>query len=122
MINPFIDENGKDIFPYQPLRSVVFILVVPEREMWGNFYIPEMYKKDNSDCYGIVVGVGKGEYIKKFKKWIPTSVKVGDVVAYNAHINDIWEMMVKAKDGKEYRTVYCGEYDLQGYFPQNKGV
>ena len=120
MINPFIDENGNDIFPYQPLKSIVFILVCPESEVINGIVIPEQYRREHSDEYGVVLGIGKGCYIKKFKKYIPTTVKVGDVVAYNSGIP--YEMMIKDRNGIEHLVKYCAEFDIQGYFPKKVGV
>ena len=100
MINPFIDENGNDRFPYQPLKALVFVLVVPELESINGIIIPEEYRREHSDEYGIVVGVGKGVYVKRFKRYIPTTVKVGDVVIYDCSIP--YNMMIKDRNGVEH--------------------
>jgi co-chaperonin GroES (HSP10) len=110
--NPFVDAYGNDTFPYQAIRDVVFVLPVKDPEKIGSIIIPEMYRINHRDEYGIVLTVGRGAYIPKFKKWIPTTVKPGEVVIYDAGIP--WEMYVMDRNYEKHLVKVMGERDIQG--------
>lgn len=119
MKQPFFNEETQTYdFPYSALRNIVFILPVKERSSFGSFIIPEEYRASHSDEMGIVVSCGPGAYHTKFKKFLPMSVKVGDLVIFDSAIP--WSIEVVDKDGEKHVLKYCAERDIQGYIKPSK--
>jgi co-chaperonin GroES (HSP10) len=113
LVNPFLNkETGEDEFPYKAIRDVIFILPVSDPTMLGMLIIPEEYRINHRDEYGMVLSAGPGAYIPRFKKWIPTTVKPGDVVVYDSGVPT--EMYIPDKDGNKHFVKVMGERDLQG--------
>ena len=108
MSNPF--EGSK--FPLRPLKDIVFIWPDAMPEKMGSFFIPEFIREKYKDSTGTVVAIGKGCYVPKFKKYLPTTVKVGDRVLFDFQMP--FSMEIEAPDGKKYNVLYMGERDLQG--------
>ena len=117
MYNPFFNPNTEQIeFPFQAIRDVIFVYQEEAPEKIGSFYLPEQFKSNHQSTVGVVLSVGPGAYIPKFKKWIPTTAKVGDLVLYDGGVP--WSQKVKNWEGKEYDVKVFGERDLQGVIRQ----
>ena len=116
MFNPFLDKEGIIQFKYKPTRDIVFVLPSRCPENLGSIIIPEMYRENYRNEYGIVLAVGKGCYIKRFKKYVPTIVKPGQIVIYDPQT--IHGLEVEALDGNMYYVKILGERDLSGILNQ----
>ena len=106
------DLCGAIKFPMRPLGDKVFIVSDPVSDFVGTtglIKIPDEYKPKKRRT-GTVVAVGKGYYDNK-GKFHPTSIKVGERVAY--HFGVPWSMDVEGQDGKQHRVEYMGEKDIQ---------
>ena len=113
MFNPFLNkETGEIEFKYSAIRDVCFILPCKTPEQLGFLILPDMYKENYRNEYGIVLSIGPGAYIKRFKKWVPTIVKPGSLVVYDPATP--WTINVEASDKQTYLIKIMGERDLSG--------
>lgn len=94
-------------FPLKPLKDIVFVKPDTMPEKVGSFYIPENVREKYKDSTGTVVAAGKGCYVYKHKKWMPTVVKVGDRVLFDYQLSFSLEVANE-------KIMYMGEKDLQG--------
>ena len=116
MRNPFIDKTGNILFPYKAIRDVVFVLPCKTPEQLGFLILPETYRENYRNEYGIVLSIGPGAYIKKFKKYVQTIVKAGDLVVYDPATP--WTVNVEAPDCNSYLIKIMGERDISGKIQQ----
>jgi co-chaperonin GroES (HSP10) len=109
---PFRCETcGSIDFPYQATLDRVFVFPDPLPEKVGVLYLPDVMREHYRNEYGTVVSVGKGHVDRVTRKFIPTTTKVGERVAYDKKI--MWQMVVQDRTGKEHIVKYMGERDIQ---------
>ena len=113
---PFHSEKGELIFPYRPLRDIVFVWPDPPPEKLGKrqlIHIPEHLKKQYRDGIGTILVIGSGYTNDKGKCFpIPSELRVGVRVLFD--INVPWGMRFEGQDGKKHYVVLCGVADIFG--------
>jgi len=109
---PFCCEVcGSLNFPYQAILDKVFVFPDPVPEEVKGILIPEVCRDNFQNEYGMVVSVGNGYVDKETKKFIPTTLKVGDRVAYDKNI--MWQLPVRIDAGKTHIIKFMTELDIQ---------
>lgn len=109
---PFYNKETQSVvFPYRPIRDVIFVLQLDIPEKIGSIFIPEQYREDYSNGYGLVLAVGPGYYDKGRHKFIPTELEVGQYVIFDKMIP--WRMDAVGVDGKSHEVRYMGEQDVK---------
>lgn len=117
MKTPFHREKDKRlVFPYQPLRDLVFVWPVPPPETLGEeqvIAIPEQYRKKYHDGVGIVLAIGPG-YMNDKGKFYPTPSTLKPEVKVMFDISIPWGQCFEGQDGKKHYVCICGAADIFG--------
>jgi len=117
MKTPFHREKDKKlVFPYRPLRDLVFIWPVPPPEKLGQkqlISIPEEYRKKYHNGVGIILAIGSG-YMDDKGKFHPTPFDLKSEVKIMFDISVPWGQYFKGQDGKKYYVCICGVADIFG--------
>lgn len=110
--NPFLDQNGKVQFPWNPVSDKVFILPSPPPEKHGNLIeIPQQFREEYKDNTGILLAVGPGYYDKKgIFHFTNSELCPGVKVVYDVTVP--WKHKVKDNNGVEHELVLCGAADV----------
>lgn len=115
-LTPFHSEKGEVVFPYQPVRDLVFIYPAPPPEKLGEkqlIYLPEQYKKKYHDGVGFILAIGAGYTNNKGKfRPTPSELKPGVKVLYDTGVP--WGMYVEGQDKRRYYIILCGTVDIFG--------
>lgn len=114
MKTPFHNKEGKLVFPYQPIRDIVFVWPCPPPEKVGKeslLYLPEDHRKTFHDGTGVLLSIGSG-YKDNKGKWYTPSPKLtpGTRVAFD--INAPWGEYFLGQDKKMHYVVICGVEDV----------
>ena len=118
MMNPFYNKKKKKIiFPYKPMKDLVFIWTEPIPDRVGLILMPSAeaafakHQQENTgNSCGVVLAAGPGCTVDG--KFVATTVKPGDRVLFDLGIP--WSMEIEGVDGKMYQVRYMGERDIQG--------
>lgn len=78
-------ECGSLLFSHKATRDIVFVFPTPVPEKLGSFFIPDEYKENYRDEFGIVLSIGPGYYDKK-GKFNPTTLQEGSLVVYDRDV------------------------------------
>ena len=114
---PFHSEKEEElVFPFRPLRDLVFIFPDPPPEKLGEqqlIYIPEQFKKKYHDGVGIILAIGSG-YADSKGRFHPTpsGLKPGVRVVFDISVP--WGEYFEGQDGKRHYVVLCGTTDIFG--------
>jgi len=131
---PFINQ-GHVVFPYRPLRDVVFIWPQPKPKTFGKgiIEIPEQYQSEYRIGLGVLLAIGPGYFGRDHRKrvngingywvdpgpreyWHPTSdqLQPGTVVQYDVCVP--WYEFAKNHLGNNHFVVICGVKDIYGVY------
>jgi len=112
---PWHDSENKLVFPYRPLRDLVFVYPDPPPKKLGSkqlIYVPEPYRKKYHNGSGIILAIGPGYMNNKGKYHsTPSELKPGVRVMFDICVP--WGMCVEGQDGKEHYVVVCGFDDVR---------
>lgn len=113
---PFHSEKGELVFPYHPLRDIVFVWPTPPPEFLGTegiIHLPEKFRKQRHDgtCIVLAVGVGFTDGKGKFHPTV-SDLKPGAQVIVD--LNVPWGMYVEGTDNKKHYVIICGAEDIRG--------
>jgi len=114
---PFQSEKDSQlIFPYQPVRDLVFIFPDPPPEKLGNkglIHIPEPFRKKYHDGIGTILAIGSG-YVDAKGRFRPVRSSLRPGVRVFFDITVPWGTKVLGQDGREYYVILCGVTDIFG--------
>ncbi len=112
--NPFLDQNGKIQFLWNPVADKVFILPSPPPEKHGSLIeIPQQFREEYRDNFGILLAVGPGYYDKKgIFHSTSSDLLPGIKVVYDITVP--WKQKVKDNNGMEHELILCGTSDILG--------
>jgi len=117
MKTPFHREKDKKlVFPYRPLRDLVFVWPVPPPEKFGKeqiIAIPEQHRKKHHDGTGIVLAIGSG-YVDDKGKMHPVPSELKPEVTVMFDIGIPWGEYFEGQDGKKHYVCICGAADIFG--------
>ena len=116
-MTPFqVRNEDKLVFPFRPLRDLVFIYPDPPPEKLGEqqlIYIPVQFKKKYHDGVGTILAIGSGYTNDKGRFYpTPSELKPGTRVVFDIRVP--WGIHALGQDGKKYYVTLCGIADIFG--------
>ena len=110
-VEPFMKDGVIDI-KYQPMRDMIFVLSERSEQKIGSIIIPEDARENLGRETGVVLAAGKGHTSPQSGKFIPISLKVGDIIVYNKEVP--WEVEIEDNFGKKHTVKMMCERDAIG--------
>ena len=113
---PFHSEKGELVFPYRPLRDLVFIWPDLPPEKLGSeqlIHIPAQFRKKYHNGVGVILAIGPG-YTSDKGKYHPTPSELKPGVRVSFDIQVPWGEYFEGQNGKKYYVVICGVSDIRG--------
>jgi co-chaperonin GroES (HSP10) len=114
---PFVcPKCGMIKFPVRATLDRLLVWADPIADTLGKaglIYLPEVAKENYRNEYGTVLSCGPGYYdAKQQNRFIPTSLKVGDRIAYDKDV--LYRLSVVDDAGKKHQVTLMGHEDVYG--------
>jgi hypothetical protein len=124
MITPFHTSEDTIAFPWKPTGDRAFIYPSPPPETFiegGLIEIPEPFREEYRQGYGILLAVGPG-FTDPKGRWKGTlpDLYPGCYVVYDVSVP--WRAMAKGQDGENHLVIMCGTGDILGVQKEESAV
>lgn len=113
---PFHTPDGAIVFPWRPTSDRAFIFPFPPPETFiegGVIEIPEQFREEHRQGYGILLAVGPGFFSDKGKwRGILPELVPGTEVVFDVSVP--WRAIATGQDGEKHLVTMCGATDILG--------